>query len=46
MMKNIQKLIMLSFGMLYVGVCPVATLIVWVWFVIVGFLDKYIDLYC
>jgi hypothetical protein len=31
---NINNLIMLSFGLLYVGICPSATLIVFVYFAI------------
>lgn len=37
---------MLSFSLLYVGVCPAATALVFCYFLIVNYLDKHEDLYC
>ena len=37
---------MLTFSMLYCGVCPAATLIVFVYFMVECKLNRYADMYC
>jgi len=44
--KNMDKMIMLSFGLLYVGVCPAATILVFIYFAINNALTLYEDLFC
>ena len=37
---------MIAFSMLYAGICPAATLIVFVYFIIDTKLARYTDMYC
>ena len=41
-----ERLLMLSLGMLYAGVCPPATLIVFIYFLLDIWLMRYTDMYC